>query len=444
MAVLPAVPDPRPVPDIPAPKALQLRGTPPAAGPAALLDLLRAAGAAPDVIEATEAWLGRRESAHSRTAYAKDASWWLAWCASADTDPTRPRAVDTDKYGAALREAGLAKTTRARRLAVASAWYEYLVRAEIADRNPFAGMDRPKVSQDDSTTSGLTPPELGAILAHARDHESARTYALLVTLATTAGRITSILTATVGAMGHDQGHRVLDLIVKGDKKQRVILVPLAVEAIERQLAGREEPQPEEFLFPTSSGAPIDEPAAFRTLRRVARAAGIEGANQISPHSLRHSYATAMLDQGVPLHHVQDAMGHADPRTTRRYDRARGALRNSPAYKMQDALAAAMNAPAHSKTLCATSRTPDAPPLLVLDDLHLAGGNDIHRVLGVLRVRRSGVDVDKAAVERNLDLAELVEQLVLGVRVGDQRSVQMHATSRAPIEGTHVRDDAGRH
>ena len=342
MATLPAVPDPRPVPATPTAGSIRLRGTPPAASPAALLELLHAAGAAADVIEATEAWLIRRESEHSRVAYAKDASWWLAWCAATDIDPTRPRAVDTDKYGAALREAGLAKTTRARRLAVASAWYEYLVRSEIADRNPFAGMDRPKVSQDDSSTSGLTPAELGAILAYARDHESTRTYALLVTLATTAGRITSVLNVTVGAMGHDQGHRVLDLIVKGDKKKRVVLVPLAVESIERHLAARGETGPEELLFPTSSGAPMDEPAAFRTLRRVANAAGVKGSAQISPHSLRHSYATAMLDQGVPLHYVQDAMGHADPRTTRRYDRARGALRNSPAYKMQDALTAAMN------------------------------------------------------------------------------------------------------
>ncbi|WP_369360909.1 tyrosine-type recombinase/integrase [Streptomyces sp. cg2] len=74
-----------------------------------------------------------------------------------------------------------------------------------------------------------------------------------------------------------------------------------------------------------TGRPMDEPAAFRTLRRFAKAAGLPHADTLSPHSLRHSYTTAMLDKGVPLADVQDALGHADPRTTRRYDRARGAL-----------------------------------------------------------------------------------------------------------------------
>jgi integrase/recombinase XerD len=88
---------------------------------------------------------------------------------------------------------------------------------------------------------------------------------------------------------------------------------------------------------------MDEPAAFRLVRRVAKAAGIPHADLLSPHSLRHSYATALLSKGVPLADVQDAMGHADPRTTRRYDRAAGALDRSPSYKMQDQIAAAMRA-----------------------------------------------------------------------------------------------------
>ncbi|MFV5997958.1 tyrosine-type recombinase/integrase [Streptomyces sp. NPDC056231] len=60
-----------------------------------------------------------------------------------------------------------------------------------------------------------------------------------------------------------------------------------------------------------------------------------------PHSLRHSYATALLDHGVPLADVQDAMEHADPRTTRRYDRHAGALHRSPSYRMADELTKAM-------------------------------------------------------------------------------------------------------
>jgi site-specific recombinase XerD len=324
--------------------AVKLRGTPPAASPAALAALLRDAGAAPGILEATEAWMNKRESEHSRIAYAKDASWWLAWCAASQTDPAAARAVHTDQYAAALRESGLAKSTRARRLAAASSWYAYLVRAEVAERNPFAGMDRPSVSADDSPTRGMTPAQLAKLLTYAREHETARTYALLVTLATTAGRIGSILAAPVAAVGHDEGHRVIDLVVKGNHAKRVVLVPLAVAAIETYLAERGKADPEAPLFATSTGRPMDEPAAFRTVRRVAKAAGIPHADAISPHSLRHSYATALLSKGVPLADVQDAMGHADPRTTRRYDRAAGALHRSPSYRMAEELAKAMHAP----------------------------------------------------------------------------------------------------
>ncbi|MGW5633965.1 tyrosine-type recombinase/integrase [Streptomyces sp. NPDC003832] len=343
MADLPALPA-RPVflePTTTAP--LSLRGAPPASSPEGLLALLGNAGAAPNVIEATATWLGRRKSAHSRTAYAKDASWWLAWCAASETNPALARPLQADQYAAALTEAGLAKATQARRLAAVSSWYAYLVRAEAAERNPFFGMQRPQVSADDSPTRGMTADQLGVLLAYARKHETARTYALLVVLAVTAARIGSVLNARIEDLGHDQGHRVIDLTTKRDHRKRFVLVPLAVEAVEALLAERDEPAAEDHLFVTGTGRRMDEPAAFRLIRRVAQAAGIPQAEQLSPHSLRHSYATALLSKGVPLADVQDAMGHADPRTTRRYDRAAGALDRSPSYKMQEQLAAAMRA-----------------------------------------------------------------------------------------------------
>ncbi|MDX3047531.1 tyrosine-type recombinase/integrase [Streptomyces scabiei] len=322
-------------------RAISLRGTPPASTPDALLALLTEAGAGPAVLKATRSWIAKRPSEHSRIAYAKDAAWWLAFCAAADVDPTRARPTDADDYETALRSTGLAKSTRARRLAAASSWYSYLVRADVADRNPFTDMERPSVSADDSPTRGLTPRHLADIFAYAREHESTRTYALLVVLATTAGRIGSVLALTVGKLGHDEGHRVADLVVKGDKTKRVVLVPLAIEAIDRHLGpGRR--RASEYLFATSSGCPMDEPAALRTLRRVAKAAGIPHHDAISPHSLRHSYATALFDKGVPLADIQDAMGHADPRTTRRYDRRAGKLHRSPSYRMQEILAQAMH------------------------------------------------------------------------------------------------------
>ena len=90
------------------------------------------------------------------------------------------------------------------------------------------------------------------------------------------------------------------------------------------------------LFTTSTGRAWHRSEAFRTIQRLARRAGIEG--QISPHSLRHTFATIALDSGTSLHALQDSMGHADPRTTRRYDRARNNLLKSAGHDVARALA----------------------------------------------------------------------------------------------------------
>ena len=74
---------------------------------------------------------------------------------------------------------------------------------------------------------------------------------------------------------------------------------------------------------------------FRLVRRLATRAGLPSADRLSPHSLRHAFATNAREIGVPLEDVQDAMGHADARTTRRYDRARFALHRDPALRLGD-------------------------------------------------------------------------------------------------------------
>jgi integrase/recombinase XerD len=73
------------------------------------------------------------------------------------------------------------------------------------------------------------------------------------------------------------------------------------------------------------------------LRRLARAAGIAAAELTKPHTFRHAFATEALSRGVPLQDVQDALGPADPRTTRRYDRGRHNLDRSPAHKLAEVL-----------------------------------------------------------------------------------------------------------
>ena len=85
------------------------------------------------------------------------------------------------------------------------------------------------------------------------------------------------------------------------------------------------------LFQTDTGKPMDRFAADDVVKRIAREAGIT--KKISAHSLRHGFVTLSLDAGVSLRDVQDSARHADPRTTRRYDRARHSLDRHATYAL---------------------------------------------------------------------------------------------------------------
>ena len=154
-------------------------------------------------------------------------------------------------------------------------------------------------------------------------------------------RISEALQASTADYGHDAGHRTLNIRRKGGRCAKVAVPAPAVVALNSYLgtdgADLVFGQPQSLpLFTTSTGRPWHRSEAFRTIQRLARRAGIEG--QISPHSLRHTFATIALDSGTSLHALQDSMGHADPRTTRRYDRARNNLLKSAGYDVARALA----------------------------------------------------------------------------------------------------------
>jgi integrase/recombinase XerD len=340
------VPAPRSGEAVPA-QPVRVRGRAPITGRSvgelaeALGTLLRAADAGTAVLEATAAWLQseRRTSERTRRGYMTDLAWWLTYLDARGRTPATARPVDADLYSAALRDTGLSAASRARRLAAVSSWYTYLQRAQAAETNPFAGMERPAVNAQASTTRGLSRSELEKLLAHARRHESARTYALLAVMVATGCRVGGVIGADLDGYGHDRGHTVLDLPVKGPAgaRKRMVLPAFAVDALQTYLTDERgnEPGP---LFTTRTGRRLDQPAVYRLLQRIATAADLPAAHDLSPHSLRHSVATLLLDQGVALHIVQDFLGHADPRTTRGYDRRRDSLDRSPAHQLGALLA----------------------------------------------------------------------------------------------------------
>lgn len=299
-------------------------------------------------VEVTEAWLrNRRLSEHTRDAYRRDVTGWLTWCAGHDLDPLRATFLHVNEYARALESRVDARSGRtltpatvARRLSALSSWYDFLVKLGAVPANPVSGADRPRVDRDHSATVGLTPEEVDALLSAADADTGAtavRNRAALALLADLGLRVGELISLDLTDLGTERGHRSVRFIGKGGKQRRRALTPGTGHALDAYLAQRAAttgvpvPQLTGPLLVTASGARLDRHSVFRMVRRLARAAGIPAWAKLSPHSLRHAFATTARSEGVPLEDVQDAMGHADPRTTRRYDRDRHNLDRDPAY-----------------------------------------------------------------------------------------------------------------
>lgn len=300
-----------------------------------------------DLQALTDAWLrNRRLAEHTRAAYGRDIAGWLGWCAARDLEPTRATFLHVNEYGRTLESTvdgrtgrPLAPSTVARKLSALSSWYDFLTRTRIVDTNPVAGADRPRVARDHSATVGLAAEEVDALLAAAERDAGAtarRSRAVLALLADLGLRVGEVIGLDIADLGQERGHHSIRFAGKGGTARRRALAPSTVAAIEAYLTLRgAEPGP---LFVTATGARLDRHAVFRLVRRLAKTAGIPAWANLSPHSLRHAFATNARAEGVPLEDVQDAMGHADPRTTRRYDRDRHNLDRDPAYTLWSARA----------------------------------------------------------------------------------------------------------
>lgn len=223
---------------------------------------------------------------------------------------------DVNAYVRDMEARELSASTIARRLSAVSGLYAYAQAEDMLERNPAEHVRRPKVSQD-SQTLGLSQDEARSLLAAAKA-DGVRSYALISLMLHTACRVGEALALTADDIEIDLGMRVVRIHGKGGK---VRVIPLADAAALDALGVTEG-----LLFPMAPST------AFRLVQRLAVAASIEQADRITPHSLRHTAITAALAD-APVHEVQDFAGHADPKLTQRYNRARNNLTNSPALAL---------------------------------------------------------------------------------------------------------------
>ncbi len=234
------------------------------------------------------------------------------------SEPSRIRAEDVLGFLIAERARGQSPASVARALVAVRCFLRYLAGEGILDDRILVSLDSPRTWQ--RLPEVLSPAEVEALLAAPSPKKplGVRDRALFEVLYATGARAAETVGLTFDRLDLDLAF--VRVIGKGDRERLVPLGRKAVRALGRYLESARPrllrgPDPG-VVFLTRLGAPLRREDLWRIVRRHARAAGIF--RPISPHTLRHSFATHLLAGGADIRYVQEMLGHASVRTTQIY------------------------------------------------------------------------------------------------------------------------------
>ena len=227
---------------------------------------------------------------------------------------------DLSDFVASLTDQGLAPASVARNVVAIRTFFKYLQLEGIVRENPAELIVTQKMWQ--RMPGVLSPREVEAFLSAPKKSDAyyLRDVAMLEVLYATGCRATEVCTLRVRDLSLNERH--LKCEGKGGKQRMVPIGTSAIVAINRyteELRGKlaaKCPHPPEELFLSRSGRPLDRIQLWRLVKYYALRAGIS--SDISPHSLRHSFATHLLAGGADLRLVQEMLGHASIQTTQIY------------------------------------------------------------------------------------------------------------------------------
>lgn len=219
----------------------------------------------------------------------------------------------------------IAVRTVARRLSALRQFYRYLVSENIRTEDPTASIDSPK--QTRTLPKTLSETEVSALIRAASEQggaESTRLVCLLEMLYATGLRVSELVGLPLAAIA--EGNQFVMVEGKGGRERMVPLSDQAQKAVERYVEVRKQfialddaGRQSKWLFPsrTSDSGHLTRQRFAQLLKDLARAAQIEE-DRVSPHILRHAFATHLLSNGADLRAVQKMLGHADIATTQIY------------------------------------------------------------------------------------------------------------------------------
>ena len=272
----------------------------------------------------------RGAAAHTIEAYTRDISDFLAYLASQGVGARGADADHLRGYLEGLAGRGLAPTSRARKLSAIRQFFRFLFGEGLRADDPSSAIDSPKLGRP--LPKILSLAEVEALIETAKQaglaadeglarRRALRLYALIETLYASGLRVSELIALPRNVLTADD--RVLTIKGKGGRERLVPLNAAAREALGAHLAALDEAQAagestSAWLFPTGDGGQHLTRQRFgQALKALSLSAGLDPA-RVSPHVLRHAFASHLLERGADLRTVQQLLGHADISTTQIY------------------------------------------------------------------------------------------------------------------------------
>lgn len=278
-----------------------------------------------------EVWLASRKSARTRRAYQNDVAQFMKMFGI--TSPAELRKVDHRAVMAWERlmreQEGIQATTVRRRLAALSSLFAHLVKFDVVEMNPVRDVERPVVNRREGMTLAFSQKQARAVLDAPREDKvlGLRDRAILSVGLQVGFRRSEIAGLKVGDLHVNRGFDSLRVVRKGGKKGSLAINPQTAQRIKDYMAvaGHGEDLEGPLFLPVRGNREgqdarrhLHPDVIDRVLRKYARRIGLS--RGYSAHSMRATFITTALENGAGLEDVQSAAGHADPSTTKLYDR----------------------------------------------------------------------------------------------------------------------------
>lgn len=259
----------------------------------------------------------KQASANTVSSYVRDISQYLQWLSSEGITAEEAAQEDIDHYTKHLLGLGKTVSTVTRSLASLKSFYAFLQGEGIVDANPAKGLSLEKVER--KLPQILTSKEVELFLEQPdpRDAKGCRDKAMLELLYATGIRVSELIGLNLEHLNLSAGF----LRCETRKKERIIpLYPTAVKALSdyiEHVRPQIIEQPEErALFVNMNGSRMSRQGFWKIIKHYQEMAGIQ--KDITPHTLRHSFAAHLLENGADLRSIQEMLGHADISSTQVY------------------------------------------------------------------------------------------------------------------------------